>query len=402
MIDGVFIFKRILTTGRPISNNRCDWAGTSILDFNNNGLNKKITVSEIDVICYNYVFIIDHDYDNQYSQMSLVEYIEKFNVIPDQVFKLLRDKRCALVLDASFEGFCEDIHFNKMYEVVDHYSLSADQFIYVTSAMGATEINRQYCQTYNKHTPIRVETIPLFKHVVRNFGHVSSSDKEQIVKKFMCLNNALRLHRVVFGSRLYHRKNLIKETYLSFPKTDSLGNKFDDLIDIIKPVLTKVEPNLLPNSRNFGETIYDMRDSLPLMLDPNPATTLDLSNTPINKFYDQSLFNIVTETQFYESIRFGLPTLFLTEKIFKPMLYLQIPIILGGPGLVQEMRNMGFDMFDDIVDHSYDTINDHDQRMDMVLDQIEKINSKYSLSEINDLAVDVMTRLKINRDKLFI
>ena len=34
----------------------------------------------------------------------------------------------------------------------------------------------------------------------------------------------------------------------------------------------------------------------------------------------------------------------------------QIPIVIGHPGIVEHCRRMGFDMFDDIVNTSYDSI----------------------------------------------
>jgi hypothetical protein len=46
----------------------------------------------------------------------------------------------------------------------------------------------------------------------------------------------------------------------------------------------------------------------------------------------------------------------VTEKTFHALIAEQIPIIIGYKGIVEHCRQMGFDMFDDLVDHSYDTI----------------------------------------------
>jgi hypothetical protein len=60
--------------------------------------------------------------------------------------------------------------------------------------------------------------------------------------------------------------------------------------------------------------------------------------------------NIVTET-LYDPV----PGLFCEKTLFA-MLAQQIPIIIGSRGLVSSIRAHGFDMFDDVVDNSYDNL----------------------------------------------
>lgn len=64
--------------------------------------------------------------------------------------------------------------------------------------------------------------------------------------------------------------------------------------------------------------------------------------------YGSSAVNIVTETQY--DLAPGL----ITEKTILAMLAQQIPIVIGYPGIVSHCKALGFDMFDDIVDTSYD------------------------------------------------
>lgn len=68
--------------------------------------------------------------------------------------------------------------------------------------------------------------------------------------------------------------------------------------------------------------------------------------------YDYAWINIVTETQYIES-----PGI-ISEKTIFALLSRQIPIIIGYRGMVEHCRQLGFDMFDDIVDHSYDDEDD--------------------------------------------
>lgn len=66
--------------------------------------------------------------------------------------------------------------------------------------------------------------------------------------------------------------------------------------------------------------------------------------------YGSAAVNIVTETEY-----FGI-TGIVTEKTLLAFAAEQIPIVIGHPGIVQHCRSMGFDMFDDVVDNSYDNI----------------------------------------------
>lgn len=66
--------------------------------------------------------------------------------------------------------------------------------------------------------------------------------------------------------------------------------------------------------------------------------------------YGTCAVNIVTET-LYDPV----PGLFCEKTLFA-MLAEQIPIVIGTQGLVSSIRAHGFDMFDDVVDTSYDSL----------------------------------------------
>ena len=66
--------------------------------------------------------------------------------------------------------------------------------------------------------------------------------------------------------------------------------------------------------------------------------------------YSKCAVNIVTET-LYDPV----PGLF-SEKTLHALFAQQIPIVIGSQGLVSSIRAHGFDMFDDVVDTSYDSL----------------------------------------------
>jgi hypothetical protein len=61
-------------------------------------------------------------------------------------------------------------------------------------------------------------------------------------------------------------------------------------------------------------------------------------------------------------------SIFITEKTFKAMAWHQFPLWYAVPGLVKEVRKLGFDVFDDVFqNHSYDQIQDPWVRMTQVV-----------------------------------
>jgi hypothetical protein len=77
--------------------------------------------------------------------------------------------------------------------------------------------------------------------------------------------------------------------------------------------------------------------------------------------YAQCAVNIVTETQYDD--RPGV----ISEKTLQAMIARQIPIVIGHPGVVQGCQELGFDMFEDLVDISYDWL-PNDQRAEAALE----------------------------------
>jgi hypothetical protein len=61
-------------------------------------------------------------------------------------------------------------------------------------------------------------------------------------------------------------------------------------------------------------------------------------------------------------------SIFITEKSFKALAWHQFPLWYAVPGLVNEVRKLGFDVFDDLFDdHAYDAIQDPWVRMTQVV-----------------------------------
>jgi len=136
---------------------------------------------------------------------------------------------------------------------------------------------------------------------------------------------------------------------------------------------------------------------LPLLVDgqlTDRVQEFDVSNT----VFHRCLFNIAAETSSQTEANWR--SVFLTEKTWKAMMQRQIPIWYGVPGLVQQVRVLGFDVFDDIVNHGYDVILDEHERHQAVFDQITQINQRLSLADCQAVRQQLRPRLEANFEQL--
>jgi hypothetical protein len=91
----------------------------------------------------------------------------------------------------------------------------------------------------------------------------------------------------------------------------------------------------------------------------------------VHDHYSQSYCHIVVETHFDADQSGGA---FLTEKTFKPIKHGQPFVIVGAPGSLQALRNLGYRTFDHAIDNSYDLEINNTRRWQKVLQAIKKIN----------------------------
>jgi len=99
---------------------------------------------------------------------------------------------------------------------------------------------------------------------------------------------------------------------------------------------------------------------------------------PEHPAFQNTCLNIITET----CSRNGTPS--LTEKTFKPILAGQFFVFIGSKGCVQYLRDIGFDVFDDIIDHSYDGQELVRDRIRLALEQVDKLYQQDLFTLINN------------------
>jgi len=164
--------------------------------------------------------------------------------------------------------------------------------------------------------------------------------------KISCLNNRARTHRI---------ENFIKarKTVWFNQMLFSFHNEF------CADTEQKEQPGLTFDNENILSEFLELLPTL-------PARTYN-DNFTFHPAYTDTYINFVTETGVHAN------ELFISEKSFKPLLAGQFGIWLSSPGLVSYLRSIGFDVFDDYIDHGYDDEINWHRRIDMIHHQIVQL-----------------------------
>lgn len=109
------------------------------------------------------------------------------------------------------------------------------------------------------------------------------------------------------------------------------------------------------------------------------------------KSYSNSFLDIACETYNYEHEKY-----YITEKTWRPILWGKPFLIAGRAGINVQLTNMGFELFDEIINYDFDAEYDWEKRMRMISEQVVKLcKSNYNF---NELYYDVLyPKIKHNR-----
>ena len=181
------------------------------------------------------------------------------------------------------------------------------------------------------------------------------------IKKFNCFINRMDPIR---QSWMYQfvRRNLLGLGYVSFN------------MDISQHLSSKqVSNNATPMEvfeQQFHQHLDIFRPEHNFIKSQVPYRNFDHAAS-LNQIIMQSDFSVVLETNFDRN-----EVITYSEKIFRCLKLPRPWVMFAMKHAVQGPREMGFDVLDDLVDHSYDTIDFAIDRQVAILDQIETMCKK--------------------------
>jgi hypothetical protein len=262
----------------------------------------------------------------------------------------IKSKKCKVLLDHVNEGLPYNKEWCKrLHAVLDNSDLPRDSFYFFTG-------NNKFKENYEKDFEgelVNVIESTFFETYTKDYcnsnllnNEVFSSHRRN--KHFLSLNRSPRLHRSKMFEYL-KEKDLLKYGYVSYIDEGYY-----------------VDGELTTNAKDNQAGAFIERE-----------------------YFENSYLNIVTETWFYEK------SLFLTEKIFKPIIYHQPFLLLSGYNSLKLFKDLGYKTFDKIISESYDNEKDDDKRFDMVMSEVNRL-SKMSIDKVHDMYLSVKDILEYN------
>jgi hypothetical protein len=141
---------------------------------------------------------------------------------------------------------------------------------------------------------------------------------------------------------------------------------------------------------NETESIKQLSEISPIIIDRtlniNWAGNLELPD------HNATFMSIVTETLIDESV------LFISEKIWKPIVVGHPFMILGNVGTLKYIKDLGFKTFDRWFDESYDNELVHHKRVDIIVNEINKYRDK-SVEELRVIREEMKEICTFNRNR---
>jgi hypothetical protein len=184
---------------------------------------------------------------------------------------------------------------------------------------------------------------------VNNFCQtVTTVDWEHKQTCFNFMFNKVRPHRLIL-SRLINYFGLTDYVYSqSWPQAVHGIQKSDSVSNLDSDTVEKICRTVQQNQNSYlldGQTLTSDNH---FILDDITKNNAEVYEKLLKKtMFEPSYISLITEPLYHEHATF------ITEKTIMAIYGGTVPIWIGGYGTADRMRNLGFDVFGDLVDHSY-------------------------------------------------
>jgi len=299
------------------------------------------------------------------------ESISKKNISPF-ILSRLQQGILTLLLDNFFEGFTDIVEVIYQKFVVE-MNIPEENIILLSENADILAEVIKVSETLNLKS-IKCKWIRRLEYAVSN--QINSSETEPTLqhksytKKFLNFNRRWRLHRPMFVAFLKVR-NLLDKGHVSlctYEDGSSWNLAWGNILDFYK-----AKPVLYEQLKTHETEIKNLP---PMTLDFDDLSQVDLwlcssANNPEDKtfkLYLDTYFSLVSETVYYSG-----SGRMLTEKTFKPIGLKHPFLIIGGALSLEALRGIGYKTFSPYINEDYDTELDDIKRMQMILDETERL-----------------------------
>lgn len=290
-----------------------------------------------------------------------------FKCISKQYIEDIKNDKSAIVMMNVMEGYsgCDN---NFDLEIIDKWinesELPHENVHYLSGNLMIDEVRKSKNLKFKCHG---ISTFDFWLNYidVRSYKLIEFKPKNEKFH-FLSYNRNPRRHRLLFLSKLLQR-NLLNYGKISC-------NKFD--------------------VTNFShETWFDMVNNLneivPIIIDK--PLEINWANDMTLNDYEETFMSVVTETLVDKN------TLFISEKIWKPIAIGHPFIILGNKGSLKYLKENGFKTFDKWFDESYDDCETMEEKIEIITNTIDLIKNK-TVDELTQIREEMKEICEHNRN----
>ena len=310
---------------------------------------------------------------------------------------------CYIILENFHEGFSNLI--GEIYEwVIDRYEIPPQKLILFSGALDLQQKFDEYVKLYGRR-PFQYHSMLEFEFAVQSDWLGMIADKygiharnlngevspfgiaDQITngkakmpnvlqskeypKKYLNFNRRWRLHRPLMTA-LLESSDLLKLGYVSLAKSDdnrTWATELDYIIQESAHYNEGIHRVLVANREkiaNIGELTLDKPD---LSINQAKLETSD----HIDQMYEDTYFSLVSETIYFADYLDWEDSCFLSEKIFKAILFRHPFVLCATPHTLKYLRGLGYKTYSPVIDESYDSIDDNWLRLVAILKEVNRL-----------------------------
>jgi hypothetical protein len=293
--------------------------------------------------------------------IDIFQYIKK-----EYLEKLQNDKDFMLIHDDSMEGYSHYMYYfiHRFYFNCKKYNISPKKILFISSNLTIEESLKRYNEINQIPESINVWSYPFFELTFSNISKEKNYTIDQAKFDFKhSFNNKLfsslsRLNRDwrSIGTYILSQSNIADKGLISHGPTT-------------KQYRSNLESKLISHDPEFDNKKFKRWvKQLPAVVDVTNFSINQAGNLNSN-IHDQTLFQIVNETLVED---WGHTSLFYSEKTYKPILHLQPFLIWGQRGCNRYLEDMGYKLYTDWFDYSFDDEPNHFLRYKKLLQSVEQ------------------------------
>ena len=310
------------------------------------------------------------------------------------MFNIVKDKPNIKIAISNFhEGAYQNEFIKKLISLKNQFKIPSNQIFIFT--------NNQYAEIYSGAISI------VYKPYLLGF----LMDNYRGIKDESIYHNGSEIGLLSSNEYLNSEK---KKFFLSYNKNTTKTFRIQLLLWLMKTgyiddsyvsILIKNEYFDRNNLRSKEDELYDLIayynrfDGMGFnVLDWNyPEVNNDVFSSlkyTTKSHYSDTLFNIITETTCDNN------SLNLTEKSFKGIANCHPYLIIGDVNTHRHIKDLGFELYEDLIDYSFDSINNSEVRLNSALKEVKRI---YNIGEsgILEWYKKNIDKIEHNKSKFF-